>query len=166
MILEIIIDPVIWSLSKLTLKYMFFLKTGFRLALPWHSLVTFFVIRLLKLIIPSFMVYDHNSRGQFFCNLPAKINDVIWWDLSVPYSFLNFSHHFSMYSDTLKRFYNLNRPIKDSTKHEPWDYLNLPSSFVMLHFTIIFLRTSGRWRQASDLLRRSNVKKSAQRADY
>jgi hypothetical protein len=26
-------------------------------------------------IIPSFMVYDHNSRGQLFCNLPAKIND-------------------------------------------------------------------------------------------
>ncbi len=40
------------------------------------------------------MVYDHNSRGQLFCNLPAKINDVIWWDLLVSYSFLNFSYHF------------------------------------------------------------------------
>ena len=40
------------------------------------------------------MVYDHNSRGQLFCNLPAKINDEIWWDLSVSYSFLNFSYHF------------------------------------------------------------------------
>jgi hypothetical protein len=25
----------------------------------------------------KFLVYDHNSRGQLFCNLPAKINDVI-----------------------------------------------------------------------------------------
>ena len=32
------------------------------------------LIFIITLIIPSFMVYDHNSRGQFFCNLPAKIN--------------------------------------------------------------------------------------------
>ncbi len=38
------------------------------------------------------MVYDHNSEGQLFCNLP--VNDVIGWDLLVPYSFLNLSYHF------------------------------------------------------------------------
>ncbi len=40
------------------------------------------------------MVYDHNYRGQLFCFLYAKINDGIWWDLMVSYSFWNFSYHF------------------------------------------------------------------------
>ena len=34
------------------------------------------IIIIKIIIIPSFMVYGHNSRGQLFCNLPAKINHV------------------------------------------------------------------------------------------
>jgi hypothetical protein len=44
---------------------------------------------------PSFMAYSHNSGGQLFCNLPAKIDDVIWWDLLVSNSFFKkFEYHF------------------------------------------------------------------------
>ncbi len=53
------------------------------------------------------MVYGHNSGGPLFCNLPTKIDDVIRWDLLVFYSFLNFSSHISIYSDTSTRFYDL-----------------------------------------------------------
>ncbi len=33
--------------------------------------------KIEKGLIPSFMVYEHNSVGRLFCNLPAKIDDVI-----------------------------------------------------------------------------------------
>ncbi len=57
------------------------------------------------------MVYDHNSGGQLFCNLPVKIN-VIWWDLLVSYSFLNFSYHFL---DIIWRSYTL-KDLKSTNK--------------------------------------------------
>jgi hypothetical protein len=53
-------------------------------------------------IIPSFMVYDHNFRGHLFCNLPAKTNNVIWWDLLVSYSYFNFSYLFFIYYPTFQ----------------------------------------------------------------
>ena len=69
-------------------------------------------------IIPSFMVYDHNSRGQLFCNLPAKIND--WSDeICRPATeFLNFSYHFLdiiRRSNTFKNLKSINEGLYETS---------------------------------------------------
>jgi hypothetical protein len=65
-------------------------------------------------MIPSLMVYNHNSGKQFFCNLPAKIYDVIWWDLLVSYFTKNFNQE---KSPMRQRFRISNQSISDSTEY-------------------------------------------------
>ncbi len=58
------------------------------------------------MITTSFMMYNYNSGGQLICNLPAKIDDEIWWALLESFSFLNFSYLFYIQSNPI-RLYDL-----------------------------------------------------------
>jgi hypothetical protein len=79
------------------------------------------------------MVYDQNSRSKLFRNLPAKINDVIWWDPLVSYSFLNFSYHFFdiiWRSNTLKDLKSTKKELYEAPVPQEDDG-NLPSGQIM-----------------------------------
>jgi hypothetical protein len=69
------------------------------------------------LIIPSFIMYDLNSRGQLFCNLPAKINDRSDEICRSPTRFKTLAIIFWILSDVPTRLRISNQPIRDSTKH-------------------------------------------------
>ncbi len=99
------------------------------------------------------MVYGHNSGGQLFCNLLAKIDDEIWWDLLVSNSLLIFSYHFRYILTRRKDFKYLKSTNKGLYKTSIFDSIFdritiklgiisicLPTSFVMLHFADNFPR--------------------------
>ncbi len=112
------------------------------------------------------MVYGHNSRGQLFCNLPAKINDRIWWDLLASYSFFNFSYRL------FDIFWRVNTILRSQTTDKGlYETSALDSNFDRITIKLVIISIcpvalSCYTSPSSGLLRRSNAKKSAQRADY
>ncbi len=63
------------------------------------KMIMMMLIRII-IITHSFLVYDHDSGEQRFCDLPAKNSSVMWGEPLISFSFSSFNYYFLKWSDS------------------------------------------------------------------